>query len=1304
MKKGWKKMGASVGTSILMAAILTINAFAAPELKYVKNSKMLEYKGSYDEAAYPYEKLDAAFTTAAIEVDGFLEEAYNAATVSKIDNTKAKDGYGLEPGNQTYGELRTLWDGPVLYLGISVYDDCVLTSTETKTGAVSNPAVAGTSVTTYPYASWGGFWATYAVTESKESCDSVVLAVDLYNDRTDYELDTAGIVTIDALGQLYYFANSNIPSLGSALGAPNHPEFMNIIKGYAAAPMLDAQGEQIGYTVEVALQIEDLELNNGTEIGVDLKINDVNNVVTGYDKETVPNPDYVAPVEEDVSDNDAEGEDVSDNDETGEDISGNDESDEEIVADEETPGEEQGEEAEPHEPSEDTEEPAEDEEPADNIGEDDNAGEESSPSNVSDVEVYAETEEVTEEEEPEEIPEFIEVDVPVYSMKKSADIFWSHNQDSLYKDFDHEHTKSLDWGVITLTGWNGTDEFAYSEWRITKILDYMNSASFAKGVYTAESQAALDAAVSEAQAVINDSVKDKARTEAVATALENAFYGLKWGDTKYPDPSDLPKQVTLPNPYKFFGSERMVKNASDWEERRAEILDLAQFYEYGYKPEYDDLTIKSASYHKAGDKKYRWSNSQGKYVEDGTYSSTAVSITATVTVGDKSKDISFDVEMPTDEQIAASGHAGEKLPIVLSYDGSISSYTNAGLAMITVPSVVSDTRTNDYAWNKRTGTFYDLYPYSRNGEAALKEVSNEMAEAWAASLIIDALELCENSTHESQKNAVADLAIDKLAVTGFSINGKYAFVAAVFDDRIDVCIPGAAGATGPSPWRYVYRGQVYDWTGTAYVSSSVDSYQVAWGTEVIANSVRHNRVRETELFRHFMTPGHFYAFEDDAYGYATRLPYDQNDLVATLAPRAIIIENTVNDYNDGCTADCLGAEIAKSVYRNLGLDADDLVKFNLRNLKSGDPHGNDSTQRNRSAEYLNYYFFGKAMKDSTSTYLSTDPFSLNISCDRTQNPYDYYWGGFNTITGGQTGVNGTDGWYYYTFEKEPEVKNGIVEEDGNLYYYVNDQRSYAGLLDIDGAFYYAQGGGVISKGHYYITHGNGIMKSGHSDFDEVTGKMIINGIKEVYGEDRYYEDGDLQKGAGVVNVGGFFYYVDEEGRIVKQPEVEVVKTNGRIPAGTYRTTEKGILILDGILTVDGETAYYKNNRKAQRAGLVEYNGDYFYVIENGALATGFVTVKKTNDLKEFGTYEFAADGKMIMKNGLVDEEGSTYYYVDGRRAYAGLVKIGEDLYYVKGTGEIAKGHYYITHTNGLIEKSCHAMFGEDGKFLRFGKK
>ena len=54
------------------------------------------------------------------------------------------------------------------------------------------------------------------------------------------------------------------------------------------------------------------------------------------------------------------------------------------------------------------------------------------------------------------------------------------------------------------------------------------------------------------------------------------------------------------------------------------------------------------------------------------------------------------------------------------------------------------------------------------------------------------------------------------------------------------------------------------------------------------NSYRHNRVRETELFRHFMPYGHMYKHEEGSYGYGSysRLPFDQALLVATLSPTA----------------------------------------------------------------------------------------------------------------------------------------------------------------------------------------------------------------------------------------------------------------------------------------------------------------------------------------------------------------------------------------------------------------------------------
>jgi hypothetical protein len=256
------------------------------------------------------------------------------------------------------------------------------------------------------------------------------------------------------------------------------------------------------------------------------------------------------------------------------------------------------------------------------------------------------------------------------------------------------------------------------------------------------------------------------------------------------------------------------------------------------------------------------------------------------------------------------------------------------------------------------------------------------------------------------------------AVTkGFSIGGKNAFVAAIFDERVKVTIPGGAGATGPANWRYNAQGQDYDFSDTPFYNPGAE-HIIAHGTEGPGNSYRHNRVRETELFRHFMPYGHMYRHEPGSYAYGgfSRLPFDQALLVATLAPdRAILIDTNLNDFNDGSMTDNMSLQIAKGVYRTLGVNGDDYVKFNNGNYVSrGDPHGAAGAEV--EGKYLSDFFFGTQTLTADETQrLNTDPYLLKVSGNRSQNPYDFYWGGFNTITGGRGGSAGKDGWYFYRF-------------------------------------------------------------------------------------------------------------------------------------------------------------------------------------------------------------------------------------------------------------------------------------------------
>ena len=145
--------------------------------------------------------------------------------------------------------------------------------------------------------------------------------------------------------------------------------------------------------------------------------------------------------------------------------------------------------------------------------------------------------------------------------------------------------------------------------------------------------------------------------------------------------------------------------------------------------------------------------------------------------------------------------------------------------------------------------------------------------------------------------------------------------------------------------------------------------------------------------------------------------------------------------------------------------------------------------------------------------------------------------------------------------------------------------------------------------------------------------------------------------------------------------------------------------------------------KLTGAGLIQLNGDYYYVkTSTGEVIHGKTYwVTATNGLLPVGQYAFDENGKMIdppavdpdpkpepdpqpkpdVKNGIVSENGSLYYYVDGKLTGAGLIRLDGDYYYVKTSNcEVVHGRsYWVTLTNGLLPAGLYT-FGADGKMIR----
>jgi hypothetical protein len=171
----------------------------------------------------------------------------------------------------------------------------------------------------------------------------------------------------------------------------------------------------------------------------------------------------------------------------------------------------------------------------------------------------------------------------------------------------------------------------------------------------------------------------------------------------------------------------------------------------------------------------------------------------------------------------------------------------------------------------------------------------------------------------------------------------------------------------------------------------------------------------------------------------------------------------------------------------------------------------------------------------------------------------------------------------YQFDKSGKLMklNGIVAEDGSLYYYVDGLRYYAGLIEIDGSFYYVRGTGeVVNNRTYWITQTNGLMNEGSFQF-AADGKMIIpepvavkNGVYREDGKLMYYVDGklnyagliqytgDLIEEDGTVIKGVYqnaYIYVRGTGELVFGRSYWPTKNNGLMKSATYQFDENGIM-------------------------------------------------------------------------------------------------------------------------------------------------
>ena len=309
-------------------------------------------------------------------------------------------------------------------------------------------------------------------------------------------------------------------------------------------------------------------------------------------------------------------------------------------------------------------------------------------------------------------------------------------------------------------------------------------------------------------------------------------------------------------------------------------------------------------------------------------------------------------------------------------------------------------------------------------------------------------------------------------------------------------------------------------------------------------------------------------------------------------------------------------------------------------------------------------------------------------------------------------------WGYYFDENgiilhdEDTGKNGILKAGEDLFYYVDGIKVPAGMIKIGDDYYYANSKGqLIVNQTYYCSRMNGLMEEGTYAFD-AEGKLIQgatdkNGIvKDDDGVPRYYVNGKVTY-VGLIEIDGDFYYVRSNGEVVTDCVYWITWTHGLKEAGYYTFDENGKLTgtpKNGIVEEDGVLHYYVNG-KLTYAGLIKIGDDYYYVNSKCEVVRDCdYYISWTHDLLPQGKYHFDADGKLTgsvapLKNGIYEEDGSLYFYRNGERAYAGLIQIDGDYYYVRSTCEVVHDRsYYVYWTHGLMPEGYY-NFDSAGRMI-----
>jgi hypothetical protein len=348
--------------------------------------------------------------------------------------------------------------------------------------------------------------------------------------------------------------------------------------------------------------------------------------------------------------------------------------------------------------------------------------------------------------------------------------------------------------------------------------------------------------------------------------------GANYPTPVFPTFAQLPIIRPLPDPFVSFDKSPRDTSFVSWERRRNEIKAAIEKYEIGPKPDCSDCAITAS------------------YTPPAAGSNTG-SLAVVVTRNGKSVTLNERVYIP-------QGLGNGPFPVVIAMSlafppffvppvpnyGSLPASVFAGLPVATIDFFHNDV--TEYSFfgviDHTQDPFYQLYPELCAGVCSGTSNSGQYAAwAWGVSRLIDGIEI---ASHQ----AVNPLPIDvkHLAVTGCSYAGKMALFAGAFDERVALTIAQENGGGGAPAWR---------------VSHEIE----AQGSVEDVNDTDYN-----------WFAGQMQQFTGEN---VYKLPVDHHELMAMVAPRALLETGNTDFYWLSNRSNYISARATQKIYNTLGV-------------------------------------------------------------------------------------------------------------------------------------------------------------------------------------------------------------------------------------------------------------------------------------------------------------------------------------------------------------------------------------------------